>query len=52
MDAFEAGLWVAQRFSKSWVTKDPSQRLALLHSRPLPVPRRPGAMVSMKVVSG
>ncbi len=52
MHAFEGNLWIAQRFSKSWLTQDPSQRLALLHSRPLPVPRRPGAMVSMKVVSG
>jgi len=41
-----------QRFSKSWEKEDPSAMFALVHSRPLPVPRRPGATVSMKVVSG
>jgi hypothetical protein len=52
MDAFQGGLMQTQRFSKSWMEKDPSAMIALLHSRPLPVPRRPGSMVSMKVVSG
>lgn len=52
MDAIDEGKFVGERFSKSWKKKDPSQLIALAHSRPLPVPRRPGAMVSMKVVSG
>lgn len=52
IDAIESGLLQGERFSKSWVQKDPSVRFALVHSRPLPVPRRPGAIVSMKVVSG
>jgi len=40
------------RFSKSWDIQDPSSRQNLVHSRPLPVPRRAGAMVSVKLVSG
>ncbi|MFG0317081.1 MAG: major capsid protein [Planctomycetota bacterium JB042] len=51
-EAFESGLLATSRFAKSWVEKDPSVRVALLHTRPLPVPRRPGSMVSMKVISG
>lgn len=51
-DAFESGLFQSQKFSKSWDQKDPSQKIALVHSRPLPVTRRPGATVSMKVISG
>jgi len=41
-----------RRFSKSWVQEDPSVWWQLVTSRPLPVPRRPDSMVSMKVVSG
>ena len=41
-----------KRFSKSWVTQDPSQRHLLVHTRPLPWFQRPDAYVSMKVVSG
>lgn len=52
MKAFQAGRIQAERFSKSWEVEDPSAIMALAHSRPLPVPRRPGAVVSMKVVSG
>jgi hypothetical protein len=53
MKALGAGMFQqAERFSKSWITEDPSLMWALLHGRPLPVPRRPGSMVSMKVVSG
>lgn len=52
MKAFNGNLFQAQRFSKSWEEEDPSAMMALLHSRPLPVPRRPGSTVSMKVVSG
>ncbi len=50
--AFEGRLFVAERFSKSWQQEDPSVMQMLVHSRPLPIPRRPGSMVSMKVVSG
>lgn len=52
IDTFAGRLFQAQRFSKSWTTPDPSAMFALLHSRPLPVPRRPGSTVSMKVISG
>lgn len=43
--------FVGERFSKSWLEKDPSVMMALLHTRPLPVTRRPGANVSMKVTA-
>lgn len=52
MAAFQGRLFVAERFSKSWQVEDPSAMMSLIHSRPLPVPRRPDATVSMKVVSG
>lgn len=52
MEALEGKLFVAERFSKSWKIPDPSAMMSLVHSRPLPVLRRPGAGVSMKVVSG
>lgn len=52
MKALQGRLFQGRRFSKSWENEDPSVLMALTHSRPLPVPRRPGAMVSMKVVSG
>lgn len=52
MKALQNRTYRGERFSKSWEVEDPSQLMALVHSRPLPVPRRPGAMVSMKVVSG
>lgn len=52
MKAFNGSLFQSQRFSKSWEVEDPSAMMALLHSRPLPVTRRPGFSVSMKVVSG
>lgn len=50
MDALNGRSWVGERFSKSEVTFDPSILTALAHSRPLPVPRRPGATYSLKVV--
>jgi len=52
MKAFKGRLFQSERFAKSWEEEDPSRMMALIHSRPLPVPRRPGATVSMKVVSG
>lgn len=51
-DASESGLIQAERFSKSWKQPDPSAKIALVHSRPLPWPRKVDATVSMKVVSG
>ena len=44
--------FVGERFSKSWEDEDPSVRQLLTHSRPLPVPRRMGAVYSLKVVTG
>lgn len=52
LDAFEGGTIQAERFSKSWIQPDPSVMQMLAHARPLPIPRRPGSIVSMKVVSG
>lgn len=50
--ALQGRSYVGERFSKSWEVEDPSAMMALVHSRPLPTPRRPDATVSMKVVSG
>lgn len=52
VEAFEGGLLRSEKFSKSWVQKDPSVRMYLAHSRPLPWSRKPDSTVSMKVVSG
>tara|TARA_R110002094_G_scaffold220250_1_gene192766 strand:+ start:5330 stop:6376 length:1047 start_codon:yes stop_codon:yes gene_type:complete len=52
LDAMDAGLLATRRFSKSWRQQDPSVHQILVTARPLPVLRRPGAVVSMKVVSG
>lgn len=52
LDALDAGLLASRRFSKSWRQPDPSVQQVLVTARPLPVLRRPGAVVSMKVVSG
>lgn len=52
LDAMDAGLLAARRFSKSWRVPDPSVQQILVASRPLPVPRRPGSYVSVKLVSG
>lgn len=50
-DALADGdLFVGERFSKSWEIPDPSARIALLASCPLPVMRRPGSVVSMDVI--
>lgn len=38
------------RFSKSWIEKDPSRRMLLVESNPLPYLRRPDSTLSMKVV--
>jgi len=52
MKALQGRKFQGERFSKSWEVEDPSSYMTLIHSRPLPVPRRPDATVSMKVVSG
>lgn len=52
MKALQGRLFRGRRFSKSWEQEDPSVMWQLLHSRPLPVMRRPDSTVSMKVVSG
>ncbi len=49
MDALEERLFVGERFSKSWIQKDPSVRQLLLHTRPIPMMRRPGSVVSLTV---
>lgn len=51
MRAINGNLFQGPRFSKSWEVEDPSAMMALVASRPLPVPRRPGAMVSLKVTN-
>ena len=47
LEALEGRLFQGERFSKSWLVKDPSQRIVLAKSRPLPIMRRPGSVVSM-----
>lgn len=51
MRTITGNLGQMERFAKSWEVEDPSAYMALAASRPLPVPRRPGAMVSMKVTN-
>lgn len=51
MEAFEGRAWVGERFAKSKMNFDPPTSTFLVHSRPLPVPRRPGATLSMKVIA-
>lgn len=38
-----------RRFVKSWLQEDPSELYFLMHTRPLPVIKRPGALVSLLV---
>lgn len=47
MEALRGRLFQGKRFSKSWLEKDPSVYQSLLHTRPLPVTRRPGFCVTM-----
>ncbi len=49
--ALQGRMFQGQRFSKSWEEEDPSVRQLLITSRPLPTPRRPGFVVSMKVIT-
>lgn len=52
MDALRGGQLQTERFAKQWTTPDPSVLWNLVHSKPLPWPRRPDATVSVKVISG
>jgi len=45
------GLFVGERFTKSWIEKDPSVLVHLAQTRPLPVPRRPDTTVSAQVLT-
>lgn len=49
-DALEGRLFEGESFSKSWKIPDPSRRIALVHTRPLPVMRRPGSVFSIDVL--
>jgi len=52
MKAIGAGrVLQSRRFSKSWEEEDPSARMLLVESNPLPVPRRPDATVSVQVLA-
>lgn len=48
----EGGIFRGRRFSKSWTVPHPSARHLLTQARPMPIIKRPGAFVSVKVVSG
>lgn len=41
-----------KRFVKSWLEKDPSVLMQLLHSRPVPALPRPAVSISCKAISG
>lgn len=49
--AFNTGAWMGRRFSKSWIEEDPSAEIVLVASRPLPLPQRPDAVYSVKVLA-
>jgi len=52
MKAIGAGTVLqSRRFSKSWEEEDPSARMLLVESNPMPVMRRPDASVSMLVTT-
>lgn len=52
MTALENSEFVGELFSKSWREEDPSVRMLLAQSRPLPWCRKPNSKLSMKVISG
>lgn len=52
LDALEGKTMQAKRFAKSWKVPDPSAMMALIHTRPLPMPRIPDSTVSFKAISG
>jgi Phage major capsid protein E len=41
----------SERFSKAWINEDPSVYYCLVHSRPVPVPRKISSIVIAKVTS-
>lgn len=47
MEALQGRTFQGRRFSKSWLEKDPSVYQSLIHTRPLPITRRPGFCVTM-----
>jgi hypothetical protein len=52
MKAIGAGkVLQSKRFSKSWEQEDPSARMLLVESNPMPVMRRPDASVSVQVLA-
>jgi len=52
MKAIGAGkVLQSKRFSKSWEEEDPSARMLLVESNPMPVPRRSNATVSIQVLA-
>lgn len=51
MKALQGRRFIGKLFSKSWEEEDPSVRILLAHTRPLPVPRKPNSIVSVKVVA-
>jgi hypothetical protein len=51
MATFRGTLFQSRRFSKSWEVEDPSAMMSLIHTRPMPVLRRPDTTVSMQVVA-
>lgn len=48
-DAFEQGMFVGKRFSKSWKEPDPSVYTQLLQTRPLPMIRNPNSIYVLTV---
>lgn len=50
-DAADEGLIQVQRFSKSWLEKDPSAVVALTHTRPFVLLRRPESVVEYQVLA-
>jgi hypothetical protein len=51
MEAMMGGMLASERFSKSWLVKDPSAMVQLIESHPLPVLRRPDSVYSLQVVA-
>lgn len=51
MDALQGRQYIGRIFSKSWIQPDPSLRMHLAHSRPLPVTRRPDVVYSLQVLA-
>ena len=50
-DASPTGFVESKRFAKSWISKDPSARMELVESNPLPVLFRPDTTCSVQVVA-